>query len=251
MINTKLFLLIGTSSSLISGIASAQCVATQDCATLGYTETSCSGGNGVKCPFGNKWACFKSEAEIEAQFCDKYGFKLSCSGTGYSGAVSLSCNGKYNVCSCADGYEWKDGNCQKKVVINGPDGEVYRCEGKVVGVRAEGMGFYVAMKDLAPALWADTLNWCSAYSFCGDIKGTSATLDQFEIMYENKERINSLLTANGGTEMETSYWTNTTKVINNAYYYYSFDMSDGSQWGCTYSCEINNKYPARPILSAF
>ena len=40
-----------------SGNAWAQCVSTQDCATLGYTESSCPNG-GVKCPFGNKWACF-------------------------------------------------------------------------------------------------------------------------------------------------------------------------------------------------
>ena len=38
------------------GNVSAQCVATQDCATLGYTETSCENG-GIKCPFGNAWAC--------------------------------------------------------------------------------------------------------------------------------------------------------------------------------------------------
>ena len=106
MINTKLFLLIGTSLSLISGISSAQCVATQDCATLGYTETSCSGGNGVKCPFGNKWACFKSEAEIEAQFCDKYGYTHTCTGTNQTGGAGNSCNGKYSECACAAGYIW-------------------------------------------------------------------------------------------------------------------------------------------------
>ena len=42
------------------GNVSAQCVATQDCESLGYTETSCENG-GIKCPFGDKWAC-KSES---------------------------------------------------------------------------------------------------------------------------------------------------------------------------------------------
>ena len=37
------FLLIGTSLSLIPNLTFAQCVATQDCETLGYTETSCNG----------------------------------------------------------------------------------------------------------------------------------------------------------------------------------------------------------------
>ena len=84
------FLLIGISLSLIPQTINAQCVATQDCATLGYTETSCSGGSGVKCPFGNKWACFKSESEI----CNDLGFTLSCTGTNQTGGASKACNGK-------------------------------------------------------------------------------------------------------------------------------------------------------------
>ena len=105
------FLLIGTSLSLIPQTINAQCVATQDCATLGYTETSCSGGSGVKCPFGNKWACFKSESEI----CNDLGFTLSCTGTNQTGGASLACNGKYNYCSCADGYVWQNGACKQSV----------------------------------------------------------------------------------------------------------------------------------------
>ena len=101
------FLLIGASLSLIPTLTSAQCVATQDCATLGYTETSCSGGTGVKCPFGNKWACFKSESE----FCNEYGFTQTCTGTNQTGGTGKACNGKYNYCSCADGYVWQNGAC--------------------------------------------------------------------------------------------------------------------------------------------
>ena len=101
------FLLIGTSLSLIPQTINAQCVATQDCATLGYTETSCSGGTGVKCPFGNKWACFKSESE----FCNEYGFTQTCTGTNQTGGTGKACNGKYNYCSCADGYVWQNGAC--------------------------------------------------------------------------------------------------------------------------------------------
>ena len=97
------FLLIGTSLSLIPQTINAQCVATQDCATLGYTETSCSGGSGVKCPFGNKWACFKSDSEV----CQQYGFTLSCTGSNQTG-VGKACNGKYSECTCATGYVWND-----------------------------------------------------------------------------------------------------------------------------------------------
>ena len=105
MNNTKLFLLIGTSLSLIPQTINAQCVATQDCATLGYTETSCSGGSGVKCPFGNKWACFKSESDYEKEFCNEYGFTQTCTGTGET-AAGKACNGKYNYCACAANFTW-------------------------------------------------------------------------------------------------------------------------------------------------
>ena len=98
------FLLIGTSLSLIPSLTSAQCVATQDCATLGYTETSCSGGSGVKCPFGNFWACFKSESAL----CTDLGFTLSCTGTNQTGGGSKACNGKYSECTCAAGYVWNN-----------------------------------------------------------------------------------------------------------------------------------------------
>ena len=96
------FLLIGTSLSLIPQTINAQCVATQDCATLGYTETSCSGGSGVKCPFGNKWACFKSEAEI----CVDLGFTLPCTESNQTGGLGKVCNGKYSECTCSSGYIW-------------------------------------------------------------------------------------------------------------------------------------------------
>ena len=126
MNNTKLFLFIGTSLSLIPNLTSAQCVATQDCATLGYTETSCSGGSGVKCPFGNKWACFKSESEIKDQLCTDLGFTLSCTGTNQTG-VGKACNGKYSECTCATGYIWNNSSqkCEYDCVI----GALYYSDG--------------------------------------------------------------------------------------------------------------------------
>ena len=111
------FLLLGTSLSLIPQTINAQCVATQDCATLGYTETSCSGGSGVKCPFGNKWACFKSESEIKDQLCTELGFTLTCTGTNQIG-VGKACNGKYSECTCASGYIWNDSSqtCEDPII---------------------------------------------------------------------------------------------------------------------------------------
>ncbi len=105
-------------SSVTAGIAllyanhgTAQCVSTQDCATLGYTETSCPNG-GVKCPFGNKWMCINSG--ITPEQCTELGFTQTCTGTNQTGGGSKVCNGKYNYCTCADGYVWQNGACVVK-----------------------------------------------------------------------------------------------------------------------------------------
>ena len=119
------FLLIGTSLSLIPQTINAQCVATQDCATLGYTETSCSGGSGVKCPFGNSWACFKSDSEV----CQQYGFTKTCIG-GQIG-VGKACNGKYYECTCTSGYIWNDSSqkCEYDYKTNCVIGALYYADG--------------------------------------------------------------------------------------------------------------------------
>ena len=108
------FLLLGTSLSFLPTLSLAQCVATQDCATLGYTETSCNGGKGVKCPFGNKWACLISEEEVRNKLCQELGFTLTCTGTGYAGGAGSACGGKYVQCTCSSGYEWKGSSCKKE-----------------------------------------------------------------------------------------------------------------------------------------
>ncbi len=274
MTNNKLFLLIGTSMSLIPQTINAQCVATQDCATLGYTETSCSGGSGVKCPFGNKWACFKTDAEV----CQKYGFtnvcsgtgqvgkgescanlykqcdcqstyKYACSGTGYSGGSGSACNGKYTKCTCASGYEWKDGSCQKQV-LNGAQGDLYYCNGTVVGVKTSDMDFYVAMKDVGMITWADANSRCSSYSFCGNVKGTLPNKDQLLSIYNNKSAVTSLLSTNGGTKMtENWYWSSTCirdRFGNCAYYIVS--VSGGDVY---YDTTYGDNHYARPVLTSW
>ena len=232
MTNIK-FLLIGTSLSLIPNLTFAQCVATQDCVTLGYTETSCNGGKGVKCPFGNKWACLPSKESIckEEGFtlaCNETGqigdgdscnglykkcscdstYKYTCSGTGYSGGSGSVCGGKYTACTCASGYEWKSGEC---LPFTGAQGELYYCYGKVVGVRATGMSFYVAMSDLGYMIWSKANSQCSDYAFCGNIKGTLPTKNQLLSIYNNRSRINTLLSANGHSQLTTGgyCWSST------------------------------------------
>ena len=238
------FLLIGTSLSLIPQTINAQCVATQDCETLGYTETSCSGGKGIKCPFGNKWACCKSEAEI----CNKLGFTLSCTGANQTGGSGKSCNGKYAECNCADGYQWKDGTC--KASPSGAQGNLYYCNGTIVGVKTSDMDFYVAMNDLNSMGWSSANDACNNYSFCGTLKGILPSKNQLTTMYNNKSELEKLLTSNGGSKFATDdyYWSSTAEGYNLGFICYGIvNMSNGNM---TNYCGSPN-YHVRPILTSY
>ena len=265
-----------------AGSVSAQCVTTQDCAALGYTDSACP-GSGVKCPFGNSWYCGGGAAED----CTKLGFiygctgtgyaggvgetcngqyqscscsspytwngtactcpsnyTYTCSGTGYSGGSGSSCGGKYTACTCASGYEWKDGSCQKQI-LNGAQGELYYCNGKVVGVKTTGMDFYVAMKDLGNMNWDNANSQCQSYAFCGNVKGTLPTKDQLLSIYQNKSRVSSLLSTNGGTQLTNSYyWSSTYGDDYDSYYV--VNMSNGNYWGY-----MGNYGYVRPVLASW
>ena len=229
-----------------AGVSFAQCVTTQNCAELGYTETSCPDGTGIKCPFGDTFACTGGSSEITPEQCTQLGFTHTCTGTGYSGGSGTACNGKYISCTCASGYEWKGSNCQE--ILNGAVGDVYKCNGTVIGIRATGMDFYVAMKDLGQMNWNNAMSQCQSFAFCGNAKGTLPTLDQLRSIYSNKSQVNSLLSTNDGTKMtEGEYWSSTYSGGGYHKRYYVVDMSDGNDYGYTKS----NYYHVRPVLASW
>ncbi len=284
MSDTKLFLLLGISLSFIPILSHAQCVATQDCETLGYSETTCNGGKGVKCPFGNKWVCLATEESVCADNGFKYtcsgagysggsgdscggkyktcncatnytwnggscalscssSYQYTCTGTGYAGGAGSACDGKYAQCTCASGYEWKNGACQKEV-LNGADGDIYKCNGKVVGVKVSGMDFYVAMENLGNIGWDSANERCQNYHFCDNLEGALPTTNQLRTIYKNKSSLESLLTSNGGEKFATnnSYWSSIVCSYN--YSHYALDMSSGN----TYSFNDTRAGYVRPVL---
>ena len=277
MTNRKLFLLIGTSLPFIPCLTFAQCVATQDCKTLGYTETSCNGGKGVKCPFGNWWACLTSEEECLNLACDKLGFtytcsgagekgvgndcngkyqgctcdssyKYTCSGTGYSGGSGTACGGKYTSCTCSSGYEWKNGSCQQ-VMSDGAHGQLYYCNGNVVGVRAVGMTFYVAMQDIQKSPWTTSKDICENYTFCGNLKGLLPSKAQLITIYQYKAEVNNLLTSYGGTTLsQDNYWSSTEWSNFQSSGVEIVSMATGNTTGTGY---YYGPFYARPILASW
>ncbi len=79
----------------------AECTPTPDCASIGYTETSCE-GDSLKCPFDiTKMMCMP---------CDS-SFRYDCSGENITGGTGSACGGKYVSCECSEGSVFKDGAC--------------------------------------------------------------------------------------------------------------------------------------------
>ena len=88
--------ILGTSLTM-TGEVKAACTPTPDCASIGYTETSCE-GDFVRCPFDiSKLYCIP---------CDS-SFKYDCTGANITGGVGTPCNGKYMSCACSSGREFK------------------------------------------------------------------------------------------------------------------------------------------------
>ena len=257
---------------MVAGSARAQCLVTPECVNLGYKEVSCPDGNGVKCPFGNTFACAGTDVDCSTLGYDKTctgagevgsgptcngkyasctcdtSYQYTCTGTGYSAGSGTACGGKYTSCKCSSGYEWKNGACKRinpcSNKSNGAYNEVYCCNGIVVGVKEKSMDFYVAMVDLGQTEW--DYSECLEYSFCGGLRGPLPSQWQLETIYKNKSRINTLLSTNGGIKMTGGrYWSFTR--YNSDYTYY-VNMSNGQQdWTSVHNPDIY----VRPVLDSW
>ena len=189
----------------------------------GTNQTKPSSGCGGKydkcnCKSGYKWSNGSCIAECSSSY------KYTCTGTGYAGGAGSACGGKYTSCTCSSGYTWDGGNCQK--ALNGAQGDLYYCNGKVVGVKTGDMNFYVAMKNLYNVEWIFAYNVCQSYSFCSNLKGTMPSKDQLLTMYNNKSSLESLFIIHSGEEFATDdwYWSSTTSTKG---YHYIVHMSNG------------------------
>ena len=191
------------------GAAGAQCVTTQDCKALGYTETSCSGGKGVKCPFGNGWYC--GHDEVTPEQCSKLGFSYSCSGTGYAGGAGSACGGKYAQCKCSEGYSW-NGNICKEQITNGADGDLYYCNRQIVGIKVPNTDFYIMIRDIGSMSRDNALDSCRIQELCNNKTARLLDSEEFGSIISSGDEVNRLLSEAGGVQFTDGYiyWTSTT-----------------------------------------
>ncbi len=171
------------------------------CSGTGY-----SGGSGASC--GGKYTkcnCASPYTWTSGACSCPSTYKYICSGTGYSGGSGTACGGKYTACTCASGYEWNGSSCQKQV-LNGAQGDLYYCNGTVVGVKVSGMSFYVALKDLGYMNWMDARTQSLSYVFCGTLKGSFHSQSQLSTIYSNKSALNNQLSQYGGSNISEGYY---------------------------------------------
>ncbi len=224
---------------MIGGNVWAQCVSTQDCTALGYTETSCPNG-GVKCPFGNKWFCGSSDENV----CKKYGFIYTCTGTGYTSGNGKSCNEMYAACNCDSEYKWQNGICEK--MKNGAEGNLYYCDGTVVAVKGDNMDFYIALHDLSDMEWGDAVDACRSYVFCKDKKGYLPSGNQLLSLKSNESQLRSLLSTYGGSPLTGEwYWSSSLAGGDYSHKIVVRGFSSVMSWG---SASDGTRYSVRPVI---
>ena len=92
---------MGLVIGLLPVSVSAQCITPPDCASIGYTETSCE-GDSLKCPFDT--------TKLYCPPCDS-SYKYTCSGDNIKNPIGDTCNDKYAACECITGATFTNGNC--------------------------------------------------------------------------------------------------------------------------------------------
>jgi len=140
---------------LLSSTAYAECTPTPDCASIGYTETSCE-TTSLKCPFDtSKLYCLP---------CDS-SFKYDCNGDNMTGSVGSACNGKYASCECASGTIFENGSCVCDTSCT--VGAIYysdkTCSACLVSGKTA-IGVVVKDNELIVALTVSDMVWSGAYT---------------------------------------------------------------------------------------
>ncbi len=97
---------IGKISVIVIGLVPfnvyGECTPTPDCASIGYTETSCE-GDYLACPFDS--------TKLKCIPCDS-SFRYNCSGNNITGGTGSTCGGKYTQCECSSSdYIFSNGQC--------------------------------------------------------------------------------------------------------------------------------------------
>ena len=221
------------------------CTPTPNCESLGYKETSCPNGEGVRCPWGNKWACLPEKQEVcdigSILYSDKscsqglypnktpIGVVVYIDGKGVAQALSLQ--------EAGDWCQWSNGLSSSLPSISEEDvsTDSDSCKNTEI-ILSDGDN-----RDY-PAAWL-----AHKYS----TEGTSAgdwclpAVGVFVSYYNNRELIDLVLDMAGGFGLGNSsrfYWSSS-KHLSNSVWGTRFDTSTGLSFSL-----VTNKRYVRPVI---
>jgi len=151
------------SSTSMTGTGRAECIPTPDCASIGYTESSCD-GKFTRCPFDtSKLFCIP---------CDS-SFMYDCLGTNMISGEGNECNGKYVACKCNDNYIFEKGDCKQNCTI----GMIYYSDGSCLSnfdSSKTAVGIVVKDNELIVSLTVPRLIWSTSSVDIGGIYNYNA-----------------------------------------------------------------------------
>ena len=155
------------SSLTMTGVAKAACTPKPDCASIGYTETSCE-GEFVRCPFDiSKLLCLPCDSK----------YQYDCSGANITGGVGTSCAGKYVFCSCSGEGTFNNGECPQQ---NCTVGMIYYSDkscSEDVDASKTAIGIVVKDNELIVALNVPDMSWSYDYIDVSGITNYTSSSD--------------------------------------------------------------------------
>ncbi len=209
------------STFLLPTLAQAEfCTATPDCKSLGYTQSSCPDGGGVKCPWNTSLMyCPQCKQKDVCQSC-KVGMILNS---------DMTCSAE-------------------KASGKTPIGVVSQQTITTVGAAIKCQGVAVALSN-----FSGTMNWSNAnyqsnsYSASGVSGWRLPTKDELLAVYRNSSAVSSGLTAAGGSQFISNwYWSSSSYDYDYLTFYIVNPVSGTTRdASATYG---GSNYFVRPVL---
>ena len=195
---------IGLVLGLLPISVSAECVPVPDCASIGYTETSCD-GDSLKCPFDT--------TKLKCIPCDS-SFRYACSGDNVKNPIGVACNNKYVSCECEDRTVFINGECICDTSCD-TIGNIYYSDGTCSSCNLTNKTpvAIVVHKGIITPLTAPKITWSSSNS---DV-----------LTLENLETSDIIITDNNGknnTQKIIEHFASDTEMNNAAWYCYKLKI---------------------------
>ena len=221
---TRMYVLLSILTLLPTLTHAETCTPTPKCEDLGYNQSSCPDGGGVKCPWNTSLLyCGENGKKI----CTDMGYPYSCTGTNESPSGKACANKYYTICTCSSGYEWKNGKCEKATKTCAVGDVLYadkKCYPNPPSLSPIGVVFSsgkaVALSDLSGTMtWSNANLQSSSYSAGGITGWHLPTKDELLAVYNNKSAVSSGLTAAEGSQFTSNlYWSSVTPDYTSRYY---------------------------------